>query len=915
MRIRLLTSLLLLTGTLLPAAENLVRNGSFEGGMLYWHDHNGKEIVVGGKVGQYAYQISKGWSLSAPIPMERDADYTISMWARSVEGESRVSIGMPPMGREAAKNAGRIWTKGATKAFDLTTEWKRISVTYKADVKPFRVWTLPNYGVFIGASDKRPAVQVDGVTVVKGTQGSDDYIPRSQIEVVATPTNLPGYRGAAGNMYKKDATATLDGFISNPTNTEKEITVRWQLMDYEGVMAHAAPIDKKIRLKAGETVKIPISMPLSATGTVLARVSALDRDGNRIDSSDIPLCSLPYEKAATTPNYNERFGGSFAGGVECLDRMQRIGFGWTRWWANNKWHAYEPEEGKFDWSMDKQQEAWDRGISNHVVLYGWPEWIMDKDHPLPRDMRWPADDPRWEDLTVVTAWDRFVTAAVENFRGKPVVLQIANEPGHDKWKNGFKDEYVKFNIRTARLIKQLDPEAKVSINNVYTNPSSVNWGILKSKQLEDMDIWSWHDYHSGWIGDAQLMGRMQQMLNDAKGDHMEVWLTEGWAFTNTLVDQPIASTSLTSVQSTHAIMNSVSEMTATGHDKFVMFHLQYGQHGMSFWDYSGPGNMIWDWYSYPTALVGGWNTLIHHIGLSDQIGLVRPSGVNFAVFTDNRNNRGVMIAYADKNAQGDVTLELPIQGLTAEDIQGNPVKWDGKTLTLSHTGRPVILYTQAGSGQPLYDALEPLDRKYLGFVSTGEDGAQVFSLPEAWQGDERGTSKGNPAMNGDQPMWRVDRLYPNDSKMPGNYEPMIWGGTRWTAKDHTQGGHPSANLKNGVLQMGTLGPWGGNTQNFKKQGALAFVVPESGLYRIQFTAKSRPWGGSKADAFISVMKKDEQRVGEIEKFALKADGTLITIDMKVDASKGHELLLLTDMPNFNNSTTVEIRDLKITKEE
>ena len=33
------------------APENLIRNGNFEGGMLYWHDQKGKEIVEGGKVG------------------------------------------------------------------------------------------------------------------------------------------------------------------------------------------------------------------------------------------------------------------------------------------------------------------------------------------------------------------------------------------------------------------------------------------------------------------------------------------------------------------------------------------------------------------------------------------------------------------------------------------------------------------------------------------------------------------------------------------------------------------------------------------------------------------------------------------------------------------------------------------------
>jgi len=904
-----------LTIHLSAAPENLVRNGNFEGGMLYWHEQKGKEIVEGGKVGQHALQLKDGNIFSAPMTLERDATYTISLWAKTAEGKGGVSIGMPPMAREVAQSSGRVYSKGAAKDTEIGSEWQRVSASFKADVKPVGFWPLPTYGITVSGR-KGTTTLIDGVTVVKGTEATPDYIPRAAIEVVADPTNLPGYAGAAGNMYKKGATVTLDGYVSNPGKSQQEVTVRWQLIDYEGEMPIADPIDTIITLAGGETKVVPVSLPLTANGTVLARVTALNSDGIRIDSSDLPITSLPYEKAATKPNYEERFGGSFAGGVECLERMQRIGFGWTRWWANQKWQDYEPKEGQYEWSNDKFEEAWSRGISCHVVLYGWPEWIMDKNHPLPRDMRWKADDPKWEDLSVVTAWDRYVKAAVENFRGKSVVFQIANEPGHDKWMkdgNDFSKEYVKFNLRTARLIKRTDPNAQVSVNNVYLNPSSVNGPLLAAKNFSDFDVWSWHDYHGGRLGDETTMKRMLQMLKGANAEQLEVWFTEGWAFTNTLVDQPVGPGSLTSVESTHAIMNSVAEMTAAGHDKMVLFHLMYGQHGMSFWDYSGPGVMIFDWYSYPTALVGAWNVINHHIGYSDQIGFVRPPGGNFAVFTDKRNKRGVMIAFADQKAEEDAVIELPMDGLTAEDIQGNPVKLDGRKLTLSKTGRPVVLHTAGGSGQPLYDALEKMDRKHLGFVNAGAGGEKVYRLPDVWDGEEPKSDKGNPAMSGDMPIWRVDHLYPTDAIMPANYKPMIWGNQRWEAPDHSQGGHPSLALKDGTIQMGTLGPWGGD-QNFPKQAALSFIVPESGTYKIKATAKSNPWGGSKADVFVRVLKRDEQRVGEIRKFTLNADGTPVTIEIEVDAAEGHELVLLTEMPNHNNSTNVEVTDLTVTKE-
>ncbi len=113
--------------------------------------------------------------------------------------------------------------------------------------------------------------------------------------------------------------------------------------------------------------------------------------------------------------------------------------------------------------------------------------------------------------------------------------------------------------------------------------------------------------------------------------------------------------------------------------------------------------------------------------------------------------------------------------------------------------------------------------------------------------------------------------------------------------------------------MGTMGPWSGE-HNFKKQAALSFIVPENGQYRIRFTAKSDPWGGTNADAFLYVMKRDEQRVGEIKKFTLKADKTSVDVDIEVDAAMGHELVILTEMPNHNGSTNVTVSGLTVTKE-
>jgi hypothetical protein len=668
-----------------------------------------------------------------------------------------------------------------------------------------------------------------------------------------------------------------------------------------------------VTLSPGETKTVPVELPLTATGTVIARVSVLDGTGRTIDSSDMPLSSLAYPAQATKPAARERFGGSFAGGTGCLDKMQRLGFGWTRWWPRGKWHSFEPEEGRYQWRDKDFEAAFSRGMSCHIVLYGKPKWAMDKSSPLPKDMRWKGDDPRWEDYGVETSWDRYVKAAVEHFRGKPVVFQIANEPGHEKGWHSIKDAYVKFNLRTAHLIKMTDPKARVSLNNVYTNPSPPNAALLKTKELQDFDIWSWHDYRTGWLLDARGVKRIRQMLDEAGGKHLEIWFTEGWMFTNTLVDQPTACTGLSSVESTHAAVNSIAEMSASGHDKVVMFHLLYETHGQSFWDYSGPGVMLWDWYGYPLPTLAAWNSLNHHIGISDSVGLVQPRGASFAIFQDHRNQRGVMIAYADPKAKEDATVRLPVTGLVAEDIMGNPVRILDDRLVLSKTGRPVVLYSKDRTpGKDLYAALEPLDRKHLGFVETVA-GVTTYRLPDRWDGTRKGTSQGNPALSDGHPMWRIDRLYPNDRIIPANYTPMVWGNQVWTAPDHTHGGHPSASVQNGSIRFGTMGPWDGEL-SFKKQGALSFIVPEGGTYRVQATAQSRPWGGSKGVAKLYVMKRDEQRVGLVKTFDLPPTNHPVQVALEVDAGPGHEIVFLVEMPAHNNSSNISLNDLAITRQ-
>ena len=773
------------------APQNLLRNGSFEGGLLYWHgvEPDKHKLVHGGAaVGEYALRIDKGYVMSAPFVARPGEALTVSFFVKG-DKPGTVDVSLPPSAREVGQKSNRLWSKGAGQTAEFGTKWKRVSFTWKADVPQDGFWPNPHYLVQIGGGNSSPFI-IDGITVVQGTTGTPVYVPRSEIEIVADCPDLPGYEGAKANLFERGASPRVTAHVSNPGATPRDVLVRWQLFDYEGERPIGDAVEKKCTIAPGATISESAPMKLVAVGMVLARVSV--RSGQtEIDRSDLPLTSLPYPKAATKPDWRERFGGSFAGGLGCVEKFQRLGFGWIRWrpHMNGEDHLPKPPQAGEAWAwhwFDKElDEQETHGCSTHCVLYPPPKWIMEKGNPLPKDMRWPADDPRWDDLGVATVWDKFVAGAVTHYQGRSLVYEIENEPEFDGW-DKMKEQYAKFTVRTARLIKQTDPKARVMVDNVYGIPSGVNAAFFKAGGLKLIDVMSWHDYHEGWLADAVSLRRMRQNMDEAGGRHVEIWFNEGWAFTNTAVDEPIACTHLTSAQSTNAIVDCVAELTVSGQDKTILFHTAYEAHGMSFWDYSGPGTMLWDWYNNPLPLVAAWNVLSHHIGLSERVAFIRPEGANLCIFQDQRNSRGVIIAYADRDARADVTVELPLDQLIVEDAMGNAAPLQGRQLQLSKTGRPVFIYSRdATAGKSFAEKLLPLDRKNASFVSSA---GTLYKLPAAWDGQAKGSAQGNPIAAGGKAIWRIDQVWPDKPMFSENYTPLPWSGTEWKAEKHQQGG-------------------------------------------------------------------------------------------------------------------------------
>ena len=206
-----------------PATRNLVMNGSFEQDFKGWRwedwgaDYNPsdvlrEEIVEGGKFGRHALllravQMSCPALCSAPMPLEAGETYTVSCWAKAVNGKNADFMFLVRSVTQGAK----YWQFKGLDEFPRRTvtgaDWQRVSFSFVADAGGFFVQIAP------GHSAGREGVLIDGVQVEKAKSPSDytepdfvanlttsnpynDLKPGDPIDAALEVQSLKGAKGA-----------------------------------------------------------------------------------------------------------------------------------------------------------------------------------------------------------------------------------------------------------------------------------------------------------------------------------------------------------------------------------------------------------------------------------------------------------------------------------------------------------------------------------------------------------------------------------------------------------------------------------------------------------------------------------------------------------------------------------------------
>ena len=888
----------------LSVAENLLRNGSFEGSLAYWMDTDKSALIRGSAAdGQHGLRIDKYGPRSSPIALPFGKPVKISLWIRS-DATAELQMWIGPSHREVAQEIGAAWNSTMFRAA-AGKQWKRVSFDYMPKTKPQMPWWPASvYILDIAASG---VIYVDGVSVSEA--GAGEAVARRPVEVTSDITNLPGYK-VNGNLLERGFKASVRATAYNSSRRPRAITLRWQLMDYEGSNALSKAVDRKVFLKYGSTAIETAQITLDNVGLMLARVSVLDELGKEMDRSDAPVTVLPFPKKLAAVDPRERIGGSHTGPLS-LELSQKIGFRWSRWWGDSQmaWSGVEKSKGTYDWPDEQVAMVTRRGFCIDYLMYDPPKWTSG-DRRLPLDMPWNAEDARWEDLSIRTDWDRFVTLLVKRYAERNIVWEFQNEPDLYGWDPPLYAAMVK---RTSRVLKLANPKATFLVNCTWPTPTPLQMEFFRRGGAKWIDVYTFHNYTPGELTDATAIGTLRALLDSSGNEKARIWCNEGWTFVNTSRDEPaLALTDITPAEAAHIVVRNLAELMAAGQERFIGFQFVNNESGRTWWDWYGPGTQLFDDLGNPLTVASAWNVLIDQLGLSQYVRTIRPKGMVLHVFQDERNHRGVVVGYARKAR---TVLELPITGLIQRNVMGQDVLLDsdgGKTrVAFPGDRRPFYLFTaSSASAEELARALEGSDEEAM----ERRAGQIVYRPPPAWTGKALGSSQGNPATHdGGTAMWRLDQVWPDNPLRSRNYRPLVWEGDHWGASENSYGGQPCVRIGVGLVELGVRGSWEGNEGD--KLSALVFMPPETGQYQIDADLAVHIGEGSAPLAFL-VLKRDP-RQGGVDRLKLianlqhRASVTLTNLVVKLEA--GEELVFVPSIGAFNTAATLKIEDLKISR--
>jgi hypothetical protein len=181
------------------------------------------------------------------------------------------------------------------------------------------------------------------------------------------------------------------------------------------------------------------------------------------------------------------------------------------------WHLLENRLGVWDYSYVDPDIAQARA-NNQEILYilgfGHKNYPPYDYYALPTDM---------------SHWDRYVTNVVSRYKDSVDNWEVWNEPDIPMFGALDPGVYVNLMIRTARIIRTIDPGAKVVMgglaNAAYGDPSYLR--IMYQYGVKDyLDVVNYHHYTSETSVLAAGAQSIRNVMNEFGDGDKPIWITE-----------------------------------------------------------------------------------------------------------------------------------------------------------------------------------------------------------------------------------------------------------------------------------------------------------------------------------------------------------------------------------------------------
>lgn len=219
-------------------------------------------------------------------------------------------------------------------------------------------------------------------------------------------------------------------------------------------------------------------------------------------------------------------------GVETMDRdyadfdkfrqwVGETGAGYAR--LQSGWAKTEQKKGKYNF-------AWLDAHVDGLIAEGLHPWMcLCYGNPLYSEHGHDLNAKLFPEGPIMDAWVRYVKATVKRYKGKVTLWEVWNEPDGRQNLDSYA-LYANLFVRTARAIKEVDPEAKIA---AFGSCSPDREYIRQSLELIDqaggIPLIDYITYHAYWTVPERIIPAVRQLRADVDKYSTSIGLLMGEA--------------------------------------------------------------------------------------------------------------------------------------------------------------------------------------------------------------------------------------------------------------------------------------------------------------------------------------------------------------------------------------------------